>query len=271
MILDRKIELLVCDLDNTLVAPPERRLMPRTLQVLRELTAGGLAFTVATGRTWPSFRPFYENLPVNAPLVLMNGACVFDPLQQQDLAAQPLHPQDALGVVDRAKAAGLHVNCYHDHRLLYEHLTPRAVYTCEKEKLMGEAVGDLTPFLEQGPAKLLLVGEPAELAVFRRDYRQISDGEGVRMVFSEPDYLEVLHTGASKFTALQALCGLIDVDMAGVLAFGDNENDLEMVRDCGVGVAVETGHDTVRQAARFTCPGPQDEGVAAWLSEAFEL
>ncbi len=266
------IRMVVCDLDNTLVAPPDRKLSPFTVQVLRELVTMGLLVTVATGRTWPSFRPFYEQLPINTPPVLLNGACVFDPGTETELFTHAMDPQDAVQVAGRARAAGIHVNAYHEQRLYFAEHGAAAEHTCAKEGISGEALGEgFTDLLRRGPSKMLLVGPHEVLQGFRREYLQASDGEGVRLVFSEPDYLEVLHAQANKFSALEVLCAMLGVDPQNAVAFGDNENDLELVRDAGWGVAVGDAHATVADAAKESCGGPLDDGVAWWLIRAFGL
>jgi hydroxymethylpyrimidine pyrophosphatase-like HAD family hydrolase len=50
-----------------------------------------------------------------------------------------------------------------------------------------------------------------------------------------------------------------------VLAFGDDHNDLEMLENCGIGVAVSNGIKPARRAANFICECNDDDGVAKWI------
>ena len=52
-----------------------------------------------------------------------------------------------------------------------------------------------------------------------------------------------------------------------VVAFGDDINDLEMIKNCGVGVAVENGIEEVKSVAKFICDISDNDGVAKWLEE----
>ena len=52
-----------------------------------------------------------------------------------------------------------------------------------------------------------------------------------------------------------------------VAAFGDDINDLEMVRNCGIGVAVGNAIETVKAAAKYICDINNNDGVAKWLEE----
>ena len=52
-----------------------------------------------------------------------------------------------------------------------------------------------------------------------------------------------------------------------LVAFGDDINDLEMVKNCGIGVAVENAIDDVKAAAKYICGTNDNDGVAKWLEE----
>lgn len=267
----QSIRFVVFDLDNTLVAPPERLLSRKLLHAISQLAAIGMPITVATGRSWPSFRPFYEQLPVNSPLILLNGASVFSPSDGVDLHHLPLMPNDAMAIYELAKDTGLHLNLYQDHDLIFEVEDEWSRYTCEKEKLAGNKVESLLPFLEAGPSKLLLVGDNQTLVQAKKRFEQANPQSGARLVFSEPDYLEVLHHSANKFTALLVLLDWMGVEAQEVLAFGDNHNDVELIAGVGMGVVVGDHCPEVATVAKTKVPGPLQEGVTNFLNETFSL
>ena len=51
------------------------------------------------------------------------------------------------------------------------------------------------------------------------------------------------------------------------VAFGDDYNDIEMLRDCGIGVAVANAIPEVKTAADYICDTNDNDGVAKWLEE----
>ena len=69
--------LLVSDFDRTLTAP-DSSIPPANLEAIRRFMDRGGRFTVGTGRSAPMFRPYRERIPVNAPLILYNGAAAYD-------------------------------------------------------------------------------------------------------------------------------------------------------------------------------------------------
>ena len=77
----------------------------------------------------------------------------------------------------------------------------------------------------------------------------------------------MLGKGVYKGSGLAKLCERRGVAMADVVAFGDGENDVEFVRDAGLGVAMKNGRDAVKQVAqRGTAHTNAEDGVARELA-----
>ena len=79
--------------------------------------------------------------------------------------------------------------------------------------------------------------------------------------FSEPEYLEILPSGISKGTAMDAMLAALGVSAAEVVAVGDNWNDLEMIQAAGLGVAMGHAPPGVRERADYVCGTAEQEGV----------
>ncbi len=72
--------------------------------------------------------------------------------------------------------------------------------------------------------------------------------------------------GVSKGAALVTVCGRIGIDPEHVVSFGDGANDLELLRDAGLGVAVEDADAALLRVAEWTVPPVEEDGVARFLS-----
>jgi hypothetical protein len=72
---------------------------------------------------------------------------------------------------------------------------------------------------------------------------------------------------AVKWKAVKAVAEYYNINTDMVVAFGDDINDLEMIKNCGVGVAVENGIEEVKSVAKFICDISDNDGVAKWLEE----
>lgn len=90
-----------------------------------------------------------------------------------------------------------------------------------------------------------------------------------------PDRLEVMHTHATKAHALAALCkeGTLGegVELENIICFGDGENDVEMISEVGMGVAMGNACESVKNVAKYICGTNVEDGVARTLETLFEL
>ena len=81
------------------------------------------------------------------------------------------------------------------------------------------------------------------------------------------DLAMIINKDATKWNAVKELSKYFDVRIENIAAFGDNENDLGMVKNCGIGIAVENGIDEIRNIAKYVCGSNENDGVAHWIEE----
>jgi hypothetical protein len=87
---------------------------------------------------------------------------------------------------------------------------------------------------------------------------------------SLPHLLELGHLGASKGSGIAFVAQLLGIELDKVIAFGDGENDVELLAEVGLAVAVEGAHPRLQAIAQRTCPGPHDEGVAGVIEAVLD-
>jgi hydroxymethylpyrimidine pyrophosphatase-like HAD family hydrolase len=105
-------------------------------------------------------------------------------------------------------------------------------------------------------------GDRAAVMAVMRDYPELrlypNRGE---------DWYQITHVSVSKYSGIAYLTGITGIDTKDVIAFGDDFNDIEMLENCGAGVAMENADTAVKQAARFVCGSNEDDGLARFLDE----
>jgi len=79
--------------------------------------------------------------------------------------------------------------------------------------------------------------------------------------------IHIMHKAATKWHAIEVLTTHFGITTNSVVAFGDDYNDVDMLRNCGIGVAVSNAVDEVKASADFVCTSNDDDGVAKWLEE----
>lgn len=92
-------------------------------------------------------------------------------------------------------------------------------------------------------------------------------GEDLYWEISENEVLMVMNKQARKRNAIKEIAEHYGISFANIVAFGDDYNDVEMLRECGIGVAVANAIDAVTSVADCICSDCDDDGVAKWLEE----
>ena len=77
----------------------------------------------------------------------------------------------------------------------------------------------------------------------------------------------IIPRGADKFDGVKRMAESGGIPLENVAAFGDDMTDVEMLRGCGVGVAVENAKPAVKAAADCVCASNEQDGVARWLAQ----
>jgi hypothetical protein len=261
-------DLLVCDLDGTLL-DDSMVLDPTLVAAFRRASERGLTISLATGRMPAAADPYRDELGVTAPVIYYNGAVVRGADGTPDLVSLTL-PR---GVLHRAwtvfSQAPVHPVFYRDDRLFCIAHTLAVRRYCEEEGLRVDVVDDPGQFLALGGfIKSLLIGHPKDLDIVRKELTP-SVAEHGRLVRTRGDYLEIIPVGASKGAAMARLTAYLGVPIERVVAVGDQENDVEMLREAGLGVAMPHAPEVVRRAAARIAPAASEGGLLRLFRELF--
>ena len=219
---------------------------------------------VVTGRM---FRAVRRYLTGPEPVVCYQGAAVFDPAGGELLLHVPIPVELAREAIEAIQDAGHGLNCYVDDELYVARVTPEAERYARFQHIELHVVGPLLEWLERPPTKLVVVGEPRALDRLGASLRTRFGGR-LFIAKSLPFVLELASPDISKGSGLQFVADRLGFTSAQTIAFGDGENDLELVDWADYGVAVENAHPVVKARADLVCPSVEEEGVAQTI-EAF--
>lgn len=265
-----RYRVLMTDVDGTLL-PRDRRVPPSVREPVRRAQDRGARVVLATGRMWRSVRPYVEAVGADSPVVLYNGAVVYDFSSDRVLERRTLDREGlraALRVVREFPDVRPHL--FADERVYVDRQDALSRAYLERDGIVAEEVGDLAEFVDalpHEPVKVLVVGEPARLAAL--DGQLEVWAPAVRRVFSERDFLELLPPGVSKGSALRTVCAALGVRPEEVVAVGDNPNDLEMLQAAGLGVAVAGAHPVLVEVAGYVTRAGPGEAVVEVVDRFF--
>lgn len=88
-----------------------------------------------------------------------------------------------------------------------------------------------------------------------------------RIEFIYDWYCQIKPKNADKFVALQYLSNLFNIELDKIVTFGNSYNDIDIISNCGIGVAVENSLEEIKQYADYICESNNNNGVAHWIEE----
>jgi Cof subfamily protein (haloacid dehalogenase superfamily) len=209
-----------------------------------------------------SVRPYLEEAGIADPVVCYQGAAVVDPVSGTFLLHEPIPLETAREAIRLLTGLGYPPNCYVADRLYVDRHTEYSRMYAEFQHLPVEEVGDLATWLEAAPTKLVAVADPEEIPAIRQKIAA-AFGERLFLTTSLPYLLELGNPAVSKGTGLEFVADRLGVPVDGIVAFGDGENDIELLEHAGFGIAIDDGNPLLIERADWTCPGPEQEGVAS--------
>ena len=242
-------------------------LRPRTRAAIAATRAAGIHFVLVTGRMFQAVRPYALEAGLDDPVVCYQGAVVAEPVSGRWLRHVPIPLDLARETIAAVNKEGFGLNCYVDDELYVADVTPEARRYADFQHLQLHTVGNLLGWLDKPPTKLVVIEDPEVLDELERRMLARFDG---RLYISKslPYFLEFASPDVTKAAGLDFLSGHVGFSRERTVAFGDGENDVELVDWAGYGVAVANAHERVKAVADFVCPSVDEEGVAQVL-EAF--
>jgi hypothetical protein len=225
--------------------------------------AAGVPVIVVTGRMVKSVRRALEPAGIAAPVIAYQGAVVADE-DGHWLRHEPIPVDLAREIVAVLADEGHSPNVYVDDELYVAENTEAARSYASLNRIDFHVVGPLLDWLDEPPTKLVCVGEPAVLDALEPRMKA-RFGERAHIAKSLPHFLEFAKAGVTKGAGMDFLADWLGFTKAETIAFGDGENDLELVEWPAYGIAVANANARVKALAQWICPSVEEEGVAQVL------
>jgi Cof subfamily protein (haloacid dehalogenase superfamily) len=268
------IRLVALDLDNTLLRS-DRSVGKRSIEALQAAHAQGVEIVLASGRMTPAMERTAEMLGLDLFLISYNGAAVCGRMcdGRKRLFHLPLDTDVARELYAFARERGLQVNYYLDDVIVSEnepHLRPWIEIYRERTGSPYRFVESISDYLHRSPTKLLMVMDPKERDAIAEHWKARL-GTRAAVVRTDPEYLEFLSPGADKGAAVKLIAESLSIEPAAIMAMGDAENDLPMLRLAGWPVAVANANPACKALARAITKNDHENDAVAEAVERWVL
>ncbi|NDJ62488.1 MAG: Cof-type HAD-IIB family hydrolase [Chloroflexi bacterium] len=264
------IKLVVIDVDGTLLNS-QHQVSARTEAAVKAAIAQGVQVMLATGKTRGAATSLIKRFDLKTPGIYSQGLMVYDG-DGNVLHQQTLDAAISRLVITFAEDRGFVVLAYSGTRILMRARHEEAIQGLMRyHETEPEVVGPLQNLLSTEPInKLVAVGDPRQVKALRWQLN-IQIGDQAKLVQAGvPNMLEVVPAGSSKGSALRQVLQTLQIPADQVLAIGDAENDIEMIRVAGIGVAMGQAEQQIKDAADHVTATNDQDGVAEAL-ERFVL
>ncbi|MEH2233145.1 MAG: Cof-type HAD-IIB family hydrolase [Nostoc sp.] len=268
----KDIKLLVLDIDGT-IAGHSNTISEPVKQAILAAQARGIQVAIATGRMYRSALCFHQDIGSTLPLMAYQGAWIQDPNTQKIHRHWVVSREIAHQLLDYFEKPELRsllsVHFYINDRLYVRELTKETKIYAERSGVIPIPVGDLRQALTNEPTKILALSDDIDvidklLGNLRCQYTPAE----LYLTTSVATFFEATNASVNKGTAVRYLAEeLLGLELANVMAIGDNFNDLEMLEYVGLGVAMGNAPTGVQAIAKWVAPSVEQDGAAVAIEK----
>ncbi|WP_449539427.1 Cof-type HAD-IIB family hydrolase [Ferdinandcohnia sp. Marseille-Q9671] len=267
-----KQHLIALDLDGTLLKD-DKTISNRTKETLVKAELAGHKVMIATGRPFRSSSMYYQELGLTTPIVNFNGAFVHHPLDNNwGVYHDTLDLKTVNEIVEVA-------NSFRIKNILAEVIDDVYFHNHDETMLdifgMGEpniATGDLREILKDNPTSLLIHPEEPDADKIRKYLSDMHAEVVDHRKWAAPWHvIEIIKLGLNKAVGVQKVADYYSIPKDRIIAFGDEDNDLEMIEHAGHGIAMGNAIDDLKNIANNITLTNEQDGIALYLEEVLKL
>ncbi|WP_158584762.1 MULTISPECIES: Cof-type HAD-IIB family hydrolase [Erysipelotrichaceae] len=284
------IKLIACDVDGTLFNS-KGKIGVKTKKTLMNLQKQGIKIAICSGRAPFELKGVVDELELKryeGYLLHGNGAGIYCVKNDKNIQFPQVQPKELSEMIKLAHALHLFViisqygNYYCSYSLplaIKREIAKRLYHPMRASKIIrmrqfaymarnANMVEHLENHVHEAANKICIRGKPKKLhkaeAVIRKKYP-----DKFNYFYLSEGSLEITDIHVSKAQALQALCDQMDIRLDQVIAFGDSNNDDEMLSVIPYGVAMQNAFSSTKKAASYITKSNDEEGIAVFLNNFF--
>lgn len=251
------IKIIFFDIDGTLIAMDKETISEKTLEALQRLQKNGIKLCIATGRG-PIAVPHFDGVEFDAFLTY-NGSYCYD--ADRTLYSDAIPTQDIEKIVENATNIG------------------RPVSLATKDRLAANGTDqDLIDYYAFGTGTVDVADDFDEvkhhevyqvlMGLRKEQYDKVLQGvKGAKITAWWDRAVDIISINAGKGLGIQKVLEAYGLDQSQAMAFGDGNNDIDMLKAVGIGVAMANASDELREIADEICGDVSEDGIYHYCVE----
>lgn len=254
------IKALIFDIDETLIPYTTCKIEASTITAIEKVKQQGIQVIVATGRNYSCIHPDVKKYVKPDLYVTVNGSCIMD----KDGNVLSVTPMDKIAMEQMLKVCDENgwlygIKCAKELVTMNHHKEYCKLY-CDQaitEDMLTDKSNEPNYWKEKD--------EPLGIFFFSKHNAAMSLQQQFEMFKFYP-FLDVgcecCNKDVNKGKALKNLIGQLGLELSECMAFGDSNNDVDMIEMCGIGVAMGNGNDNAKRVANYITTAADDNGIS---------
>lgn len=266
------IKLIAADIDGTLV-DSDKKISAETKEAIFKFIDDGGVFAIASGRSVKGIMQYAAELELNKRggyLIAFNGSIIIDAKTGKPICETMIPPKLIPEILKSAAKNNVSIASYKDDKAITKDSKDKYfLMETSMNNLEIVYVDDLYKELNYPVPKFLLTDEPEILEKVEENMK--AELDCVNIFRSEPYYLEIVPKELDKGMALRKLCEHLNIDISQTLSCGDGYNDIPLIKQAGIGVAMANAQPEVKKVADFITLSNDENGVAYAINKFCEI
>lgn len=271
------IKLVASDLDGTIIGR-DNNIVENNFKAINDINNKNIDFVICTGKTYPIIKGMCSKFNASYG-IFGNGNQIINLKTGEEIYKKLLTNSEIASCIDIARNHNLHIHIYTDNEIVTEGLEYMDLrnYKLQQNKYYDTSLGitivdDIKQYLAFNKVNVckLIISSNSDLSNVKTEILQKEDisvtsikkyGEYKdKVINKEYEYLDITPKNINKDSALKILQNHLNIESNEIMAIGDNLNDLDMVKNSGVGVAVANAYDELKQVAKYTTTNTVENG-----------
>lgn len=252
------INLIVMDLDGTLLND-EKNVSKYTLNILKECRIAGIKLAFATSRSESGAKRFIDL--VSPDIVIANNGALIridNKIFCKKLLSKEIAEKIIKEIYGKENVGKIKIETENAHYII-----------CANEENIHLVLDGKYKYLPIGR------GIESDLLKIRLELFDEKIVDEIKTKYKECDVIGftnekwymIKNKEANKINAIRDVIKEMKFPIKNICAFGDDYNDMEMIKNCGIGVAMENGVEEIKKAAKYHCKNNNEDGVGKWIEE----
>ncbi len=257
-------KLIITDIDGTILH--NGQVSDATVKTVHKLREAGHYYTVATGRHFLAIKSLSKKLGIDIPVICGNGTIIKDLQNQTIIHAATIPSKNVSRVHEICNKHNVHYAVYCTEIIRGTKEALSTIWGELRNSTSSKAVSkqELTTYVDNVIKILVIENDEGKRNLVRKDVSGLDD---MHVAASGETFLDITVKGSDKGVAITKLAKHLNISIEDVIAFGDQENDLQMLRTAGVGVAMGNAVPLIKENIKTHTDTVANDGFSKYIKE----